>query len=115
MSHAQFIMRLPSPLRLGQRPSTGSGSHRGAVVAPVLRHDAPTPVRRVLGAGAVRPRGAAVTRVAAQRRARPGHRDGVDSGDALTVNRVGEVGLEFHDLHQGLSYGLQWSFDPRED
>jgi hypothetical protein len=112
-SHAQFVMRLPSPLRLGQRHEYGIrfGPRRTAlrpyyVMTPWrrceefsvrVRFDRADPPSRVWRLNGV-----------------PGRviDDGVDSGDALTVNRVGEVGLEFHDLHQGLSYGLQWSFEP---
>lgn len=115
-SHAQFVMRLPSPLRLGQRHEYGIRfAPRRTVLRPYyvltpwrrceefsvrVRFDRADPPSRVWRLNGV-----------------PGRviDDGVDSGDALTVNRVGEVGLEFHDLHQGLSYGLQWSFAPRED
>ena len=115
-SHAQFVMRLPSPLRLGQRHEYGIrfAPRRTAlrpyyVMTPLrrceefsvrVRFDRADPPSRVWRLNGV-----------------PGRviDDGVDSGDALTVNRVGEVGLEFHDLHQGLSYGLQWSFDSREE
>ncbi|WP_372667140.1 hypothetical protein [Amycolatopsis kentuckyensis] len=115
-SHAQFIMRLPSPLRLGQRHEYGI---RFAPRRTSLRpYYVMTPLRRCEEFS---------VRVRFDRAAPPSHvwrlngvpgrvvDDGVDSGDALTVNRVGEVGLEFHELHQGLSYGLQWSFDPRGD
>ena len=111
-SHAQFIMRLPNPLRLGQRHEYGI---RFTPQRTELRpYYAMTPLRRCEEFS---------VRVRFDRAAPPSRvwrlngvparviDDGVDSGDALTVNRVGEVGLEFHDLHQGLSYGLQWSFD----
>jgi hypothetical protein len=115
-SHAQFVMRLPSPLRLGQRHEYGirfapqrTSLRPYYVLTPLrrcekfsvrVRFDRADPPSRVWRLNGV-----------------PGRviDDDVDSGDALTVNRVGEVGLEFHELHQGLSYGLQWSFDPRED
>ncbi|EOD64425.1 hypothetical protein H480_31796 [Amycolatopsis vancoresmycina DSM 44592] len=110
-SHAQFVLRLPSPLRLGQRHEYGirftpqrTELRPYYVMTPLrrceeftvrVRFDRAAPPSRVWRLNGV-----------------PGRvvDDGVDSGDALTVNRVGEVGLEFHDLHQGLSYGLQWSF-----
>ncbi|MEV6826088.1 hypothetical protein [Amycolatopsis sp. NPDC051102] len=110
-SHAQFVLRLPSPLRLGQRHEYGirftprrAGLRPFYVMTPLrrceklsvrVRFDRAAPPSRVWRLNGV-----------------PGRvvDDGVDSGDAVTVNRVGEVGLEFHDLHQGLSYGLQWSF-----
>ncbi|WP_410619617.1 hypothetical protein [Amycolatopsis sp. cmx-8-4] len=115
-SHAQFVMRLPSPLRLGQRHEYGirftpqrtslrpyyalTPLRRCEEFSVRVRFDRADPPSRVWRLNGV-----------------PGRvvDDGVDSGDALTVNRVGEVGLEFHELHQGLSYGLQWSFDPRGD
>ncbi|MEU5261685.1 hypothetical protein [Amycolatopsis sp. NPDC021455] len=115
-SHAQFVMRLPSPLRLGQRHEYGIRfAPRRTTLRPYyvmtplrrceefsvrVRFDRADPPSRVWRLNGV-----------------PGRviDDGVDSGDALTVNRVGEVGLEFHDLHQGLSYGLQWSFDSPEE
>ncbi|KDN21653.1 hypothetical protein [Amycolatopsis rifamycinica] len=111
-SHAQFVLRLPSPLRLGQRHEYGirftpkrTGLRPYYAMTPLrrceefsvrVRFDRAAPPSRVWRLNGV-----------------PGRvvDDGVDSGDALTVNRVGEVALEFHDLRQGLSYGLQWSFD----
>jgi hypothetical protein len=116
VSHAQFVLRLPSPLRLGQRHEYGirfapqrTSLRPYYVLTPLrrceklsvrVRFDRADPPARVWRLNGV-----------------PGRviDDGVDSGDALTVDRVGEVGLEFHELHQGLSYGLQWSFEPRED
>ncbi|NBH10959.1 hypothetical protein, partial [Amycolatopsis sp. SID8362] len=115
-SHAQFVMRLPSPLRLGQRHEYGIrfAPQRSAlrpyyVITPLrrcekfsvrVRFDREIPPSRVWRLNGV-----------------PGRviDDGTDSGDSLTVNSLGEVGLEFHDLHQGLSYGLQWSSDPGGD
>ncbi|SFW88054.1 hypothetical protein [Amycolatopsis australiensis] len=109
-SHAQFVMRLPSPLRLGRRHEYGirfvprrTTLRPYYVMTPLrrceefsvrVRFDRDRPPSRVWRLNGV-----------------PGRviDDGAGSGDALTVNRVGEVGLEFHDLHQGLSYGLQWS------
>lgn len=29
--------------------------------------------------------------------------------DPLFIDRLGEVSLEFHNMQQGLSYGLQWT------
>ncbi|MFF1609480.1 hypothetical protein ACFVYA_16995 [Amycolatopsis sp. NPDC058278] len=111
-SHAQFIMRLPSPLRLGQRHEYGIRfTPRRTRLRPYY---AMTPLRRCeqFSVRVRFDRAAPPTRVW-RLNGVPGRvvDDGIDSGDALTVNRVGEVGLEFHDLHQGLSYGLQWSFD----
>ncbi|MEU7785085.1 hypothetical protein [Amycolatopsis sp. NPDC049159] len=112
-SHAQFVMRLPSPLRLGQRHEYGirfapqrTSLRPYYVMTPLrrcekfsvrVRFDRDGPPSKVWRLNGV-----------------PGRviDDGTDSGDALTVNSLGEVGLEFHDLHQGLSYGLQWSADP---
>jgi len=110
-SHAQFVMRLPNPLRLGQRHEYGirfapqrSEIRPYYVLTPLrrcekfsvrVRFDRARPPARVWRLNGVPPRVVD---------------DGVDSGDRLTVNRVGEVVLEFHELHQGLSYGLQWSF-----
>ncbi len=115
-SHAQFVMRLPSPLRLGQRHEYGIRfTPRRTSLRPYY---ALTPLRRC-EEFSVRVRFDRADPPARVWRLNgvPGRvvDDGVDSGDALTVNRVGEVGLEFHELHQGLSYGLQWSFDPRGD
>lgn len=115
-SHAQFVMRLPSPLRLGQRHEYGirfaprRTSLRPYYVMTPLRRCEEFSVRVRFDRANPPPRVWRLNGV-------PGRvvDDGVDSGDALTVNRVGEVALEFHELHQGLSYGLQWSFDPRED
>ncbi|WP_410574541.1 hypothetical protein [Amycolatopsis sp. cmx-4-61] len=111
VSHAQFVLRLPSPLRLGQRHEYGIRfTPRRAELRPYY---VMTPLRRCE---------AFSVRVRFDRAAPPARvwrlngvpsrviDDGADSGEALTVDRVGEVGLEFHDLHQGLSYGLQWSF-----
>ncbi|WP_410597142.1 hypothetical protein [Amycolatopsis sp. lyj-23] len=110
-SHAQFVLRLPSPLRLGQRHEYGirftppraqlrpyyvmTPLRRCEALSVRVRFDRAAPPARVWRLNGV-----------------PGRviDDGADSGEALTVNRVGEVALEFHDLHQGLSYGLQWSF-----
>lgn len=116
VSHAQFVMRLPSPLRLGQRHEYGirftprRTSLRPYYVMTPLRRCEEFSVRVRFDRGAPPPRVWRLNGV-------PGRvvDDGVDSGDALTVNRVGEVSLEFHELHQGLSYGLQWSFDPGQD
>jgi hypothetical protein len=119
-SHAQFVMRLPSPLRLGQRHEYGI---RFAPRRTVLRpYYVLTPLRRC-EKFSVRVRFDREDQPARVWRLNgvPGRviDDGVDSGDAVTINRVGEVGLEFHELHQGLGYGLQWSFDrsfdPREE
>ncbi|WP_233223497.1 hypothetical protein [Amycolatopsis sp. CA-128772] len=110
-SHAQFVLRLPSPLRLGQRHEYGIRfTPRRAELRPYY---VMTPLRRCeeLSVRVRFDRAAPPSRVW-RLNGVPGRvvDDGVDSGDALAVNRVGEVGLEFHDLHQGLSYGLQWSF-----
>ncbi|MFJ7215721.1 hypothetical protein [Amycolatopsis sp. NPDC098790] len=115
-SHAQFVLRLPSPLRLGQRHEYGI---RFAPRRTTLRpYYVMTPLRRCeeFSVRVRFDRAAPPSRVW-RLNGVPGRvvDDGVDSGEALTVNRVGEVRLEFHGLHQGLSYGLQWSFDPRED
>jgi hypothetical protein len=115
-SHAQFVLRLPSPLRLGQRHEYGI---RFAPRRTTLRpYYVLTPLRRCEEFSVrVRFDRADLPRRVWRLNGVPGRviDDGVDSGDVLTVNRVGEVGLEFHELHQGLSYGLQWSFGSRED
>ena len=112
-SHAEFVVRLPSPLRLGQRHEYGIRFSPSR--STIRSYYALTPFRRCEKFSA---------RVRFDRDRLPARvwrlngvparvvDDGVDSGDPLTVNRVGEVGLEFHELHQGLSYGLQWSFEP---
>jgi len=110
-SHAEFVMRLPSPLHMGQRHEYGI---RFTPFRSAIRpYYALTPFRRCEKFSA---------RVRFDRDRLPDKvwrlngvparviDDDVDSGDPLTVNRVGEVGLEFYELHQGLSYGLQWSF-----
>ncbi|WP_245614370.1 hypothetical protein [Actinokineospora inagensis] len=109
-SHTRFIVRLPSPLSLGQRHDYSikftayprSWMRPYYVFTPLrrceeftvrVRFDPATPpdsVWRVNGLPA------------------KAYEDFEPGDDQLTIDRVGDIALEFHDLQQGLSYGLQW-------
>jgi hypothetical protein len=109
-SHARFVVRLPKPLRLGQRHEYSiefSVESRSAlrpyyVLTPLRRCEffsvrvcfgidaQPQSVWRVNGLPA---------RVVD---------DFLPGVDLLTVDSLGDVQAEFHSLQQGLSYGLQW-------
>lgn len=109
-SHACFVLRLPRPLRLGQKHEYGVQftSYSRAAMRPyyVL-----TPLRpceyfllRVRFDRAALPRqvwrlGGLPARVVD---------DAVPTDELLSIDPVGDLALEFHDLRQGLSYGLQW-------
>jgi hypothetical protein len=109
--HARFIVRLPEPLSLGQRHSYSMEftSYSRSTMRPyyVL-----TPLRQCRHF-AVRARFDHETRPALIWRLNGvlprAVNDFTPNDDHLTIDRLGEVALEFHDLQQGLSYGLQWS------
>lgn len=108
--HTRFIIRLPQPLSLGQRHEYGiqftsyprSRMRPYYVITPLRRCDhftarihfgsifTPDLIWRVSG---VPPRALD---------------DFEPIDDFLAISRVGDVSVEFHDLKQGLSYGVQW-------
>lgn len=109
-AHSHFVVRLPQPLSLGQRHdysiqfTSYSRAHmRPYYVFTPLRHceefaarirfdrdRPPQLVWRINGLPA------------------KAFEDFTPGDDRLTVDRVGDIAIEFHDLQQGLSYGLQW-------
>lgn len=111
--HAQFTVRLPQPLSLGQPHDYSllftsyprSWMQPYYVLHPLRRCDhfsvrvrfgltgRPDKIWRLNGVP---------TRVVD---------DFKPNDDLLTLDRVGEVGLEFHALREGFSYGLQWLVD----
>ncbi|SER22931.1 hypothetical protein SAMN05216188_10957 [Lentzea xinjiangensis] len=112
-SHSRFVVRLPSPLTLGQTHNYSiqfisyprQWMRPYYVFTPLRRceefsvrvrygtHNAPAKVWRISGLPS------------------KAYEDFVPGDDQLTVDRLGDVSLEFHDLQQGLSYGLQWQYD----
>jgi hypothetical protein len=108
--HSRFILRLPKPLAMGQHHDYSiqfksySRDHMRPyyVFTPLRRCEeftirarfdsrrAPRLVWRINGLPA------------------RAFEDFTPGADQLTVDRVGDITLEFHDLQQGLSYGLQW-------
>lgn len=109
--HARFVVRLPEPLRLGQRHSYGiqfasyprSRMRPYYVLTPLrpckhfairARFDLNSKPELIWRLNGVLPRAV---------------NDFSPNDDLLTIDRLGEIALEFHDLQQGLSYGLQWS------
>ena len=110
-SHAQFVLRLPKPLRLGQQHDysvqvtswSSAGMQPYYVLSPLRRTEhfsvrakfdkaaPPTQIWQVAGQP---------TRVVDDWEPTP--------ADMLELDPVGEIALEFHDLQQGLSYGLKW-------
>jgi hypothetical protein len=38
--------------------------------------------------------------------------DFMPNSDLLTLDRVGEIAVEFHAMQPGFSYGVQWSHTP---
>lgn len=109
-SHSRFIVRLPAPLVLGEQHDyriqftsyPRQWMRPYYVFTPLrrceefslrVRFDARTPpehVWRINGLPA------------------KAYEDFVPHDDPLVVDRLGDVALEFHDLQQGLSYGVQW-------
>ncbi len=108
--HTRFVVRLPEPLSLGQRHDYGIKftAYPRALVRPYYVF---TPLRRC-EEFAVRVRfdpGSPPTSVWRVNGLPARALEDFEPGDdRLAVDRVGDVGLEFHDLQQGLSYGLQW-------
>lgn len=109
--HVQFTIRLPAPLSLGHRHdySIEFTAYPRSMLRPYyvlhplrrcdhfrlhVRFDLANPPERVWRLDGV------PTRVVD---------DFADNGDAVTIDRVGDVMLEFESLRQGLSYGLQWT------
>ncbi|GAA3053754.1 hypothetical protein LV79_004741 [Actinokineospora globicatena] len=109
-SHTRFIVRLPSPLSLGQRHDYSikftsyprSWMRPYYVFTPLrrceefsvrVRFDPTNPPKRVWRINGLPAKA---------------FEDFAPGTDALEIDRVGDVALEFHDLQQGLSYGLQW-------
>jgi hypothetical protein len=108
--HTRFIIRLPQPLSLGQRHEYSiqftsypqSRMRPYYVITPLRRCDhftarirfgntfMPDVIWRVSG---VPPRALD---------------DFEPNEDLITISRVGDVSIEFHELKQGLSYGVQW-------
>jgi hypothetical protein len=109
-SHRKFAVRLPTPMRAGDRHEYGvrfSAFPRALmppfyVMTPLqpceqftvrVRFGADVP-RRIWRLDGIPPRAI----------------DDFEPADALlSVDRLGEVSLEFSGLHQGLSYGMRWS------
>lgn len=108
-AHARFVVRLPRPLSLGEQHEFGIEyvAHRRAYLLPYY---AVTPLRRYdhvrvcVRFGAARP--SKLWRLSG---IHPRVADEFIPGpEVLDVDSVGDVRLEFFNLRQGLSYGLQW-------
>jgi hypothetical protein len=110
-SHGRFVLRLPGPLRAGDRheyrmrfSALSRTEMRSYYVLTPLHPCARFAVRVRFHPGAVPPKVWRVdgvpTRVLD---------DAVPLADILDVDRIGEVAVEFSGLQQGLSYGVQWS------
>ncbi len=110
-SHAQFVLRLPRPLRLGQQHDYSvqvtSWSHAAMRPYYVLNPLRPTEhfSVRVKFDRATPP--SRIWQLAGQPSRVIDDPDPLDD-DLLHLDAVGEIALEFHDLKQGLNYGLQW-------
>jgi hypothetical protein len=109
-SHSKFAMRLPTPLRIGEKHEYGARFHANPrahmppyyVLTPLqpceqfivrVRFGADVPAR-IWRLDGIPPRAI----------------DGFEPPNGLlTPDRLGEVSLEFSRLHQGLSYGMRWS------
>jgi hypothetical protein len=113
-SHSKFVVRLPNPLRSGDRHEYGvrfSAFPRASmrpyyVLTPLqpctsfavrVRFDPTSIPEKVWRVNGVPPRALD---------------DFEPNTDLLTTDRLGEVALEFSRLQQGLSYGVQWSGQP---
>lgn len=108
--HTRFVIRLPEPLALGQRHdySIQLKAYSRAHMRPYYVF---TPLRRCEEFTArVRFDSRHTPRLVWRINGLPAKafEDFTPGDDQLTVDRVGDVVLEFHDLRQGLSYGLQW-------
>lgn len=110
-SHARFVVRLPRPLRIGQQHeySIQFTAYPSDLLRPYYvltplqpcqsfalraRFDRDRPPSGVWRLNGLPPRAV----------------DDIDPiGEELEIDAVGDVTLEFHDLRQGLSYGIRWS------
>jgi hypothetical protein len=109
--HSRFTVRLPTPLILGQRHD-----YRIQFTSYLRRDMRPyyvfTPLRRCEEFSVrVRfaPDGLPDTLWRINGLPARAYEDFVPGPDGLSLDRLGDIALEFHDLQQGLSYGLQWS------
>jgi hypothetical protein len=111
VSTSRFVLRLPRPLRAGDRhefrmrfAALSRTEMRPYYVLTPLHPCARFAVRVRFHPDAVPPK---IWRVAGV----PPRvlDDAVPLADVLDVDRIGEVAVEFSDLQQGLSYGVQWS------
>ncbi|WP_313887686.1 hypothetical protein [Lentzea alba] len=112
-SHSRFVVRLPAPLTLGQAHNysiefTTYPRHwmRPYYVFTPLRRCEEFSVRVRYGANRAPKHVWRISGLPSK-----AYEDFVPGDDALTVDRLGDISLEFHDLQQGLSYGLQWLED----
>lgn len=110
-SYARFVLRLPQPLSLGQRHEYGIQftSYSRSLMRPfyVL-----TSLRRCDHFTARVHFGSKHTLDAVWRVSGVPPRALDNSApieDLITIDRVGDVSVEFHELKQGLSYGVQWT------
>ncbi|WP_245572547.1 hypothetical protein [Actinokineospora enzanensis] len=109
-SHTRFVVRLPSPLSLGQRhdysikfTSYPRSWMRPYYVFTPLRRCEEFSVRVRFDPTNPPPRVWRINGLPAK-----AYEDFEPGADLLNIDRVGDIALEFHDLQQGLSYGLQW-------
>lgn len=109
-SYARFVLRLPQPLSLGQRHEYGIQftSYPRSLMRPfyVL-----TSLRRCDHFTASIRFGSKHTPDAVWRVSGVPPRaldDFTPTDNLITVDRVGDVSVEFHELRPGLSYGAQW-------
>lgn len=112
--HSRFVVRLPKPLRLGQRHEY-SIQFRARSRAALRPYYVLTPLRRCesfsvrvrFGVDALPERIWRVNGLPPR-----AIDDFVPVDDPLVVDSVGDVRLDFYTLQQGLSYGLQWRDRP---
>jgi len=109
-SHRRFVVRLPKPLRAGEKHEYGVRftAFPRALMPPFYVLTPLQPCDRFI----VRVRfGADVPRRIWRLDGIPPRAiDDFEPADGLlTADRLGEVALEFSRLHQGLSYGMRWS------
>jgi hypothetical protein len=108
-THRKFTVRLPAPLRAGEKHEYGVRftAFPRALMPPFyvmtpLRPCERFTVRVQFGAHAPR-------RIWRIDGIPPRAIDDFEPATLLTADRLGEVSLEFSQLHQGLSYGIRWS------
>jgi hypothetical protein len=109
-SHRKFAVRLPTPMRAGERHEYGVrfSAYSRALMPPFYVMTPLQPCERFT----VRVRfGDDVPRRIWRLDGIPPRAiDDFEPDDALlSADRLGEVSLEFSGLHQGLSYGMRWS------